>query len=243
MRCPEQSLTALEIVARSQLKLYNNKVLPPDPVALSLFLSPAKKDIFNDSRRFILQFFGLTPSQLSLSPPNATEQEEVDPATARELSDFFSSKAIGDVTKWRLLTSVVFPEWETLSTQWKDLLAKKLMKMDWLARVTPLLAGRFNLYEFGLSENDYTYGDLTPTHLHMVATVVEYLGAGRLTYEKARGLEEFLGQYSNTSHSGDALSSDTSHGGDALRRIQTVITQVMQPDPLEFLVILFGDQT
>jgi hypothetical protein len=264
-RCPEQSPTVLEIVARSQLKLYNDQVLRPDPVALGLFLSPAKKDIFNDSRRFILQFFGLTPSPLSFSPPNATEQDEVDPATARELSDFFGSKAIGDVTKWRLLTSVVFPAWETLSTQWKDLLATKVMKIDWLARVTPLLAGTFNLYEFGLSENDSTYGDLTPTHLHMVATVVEYLGAERLTYEKARRLEEFLGQYSNTSHSGDALSSDTSHGGDALssntshdgdalrsntshggdalRRIQLVITQVMQPDPLEFLVVLFGDQT
>jgi hypothetical protein len=251
----KQSPTALEIVAKSRLKLYIDKVLRPDPVALSLFLSQAKKDIFNDSRRLILQCFGSTPSPPLLSPPNATEQEEVYPATARKLcSDFFGSKAIGDVTKWRLLTSVVFPEWETLSTQWKDLLATKVMKMDWLARVTPLLAGRFNLYEYGLSEDDYTYGHLTPTHLHMVATVVEYLGAERLTYEKARGLEEFLGQYSNTSHGGDALSyhtsndgdtlsSNTSHSGGALRRIQTVITQVIQPDPLEFLVVLFGDQT
>jgi hypothetical protein len=230
--CPEQSPTALEIVATSRLKLYNDKVLPPDPVALGLFLSPAKKDIFNDSRRFILQFFGSTSSSPSLLPPNATEQE-ADPATARKrCSDFFGSKAIGEVTKWRLLTSVVFPEWETLSTQWKDLLATKVMKMDWLARVTPLLAGTFKLYEFGLSEDDCTYGDLTPTHLHMVATVAEYLGAERLPYEKARGLEEFLGQYSNISH-----------GEDALRRIQTVITQVMQPDPLEFLAVLFGDQT
>jgi hypothetical protein len=232
-RYPEQSPTALEIVARSRLKLYNDTVLLPDPVALSLFLSQAKKDIFNDSRRLILQFFGSTPSPPSLSPPNATEQEEVDPATARKLcSDFFGTKAIGDVTKWRLLASVVFPAWETLSTQWKDLLATNVMKMDWLARLTPLLAGRFNLYEFGLSEHDYTFGRLTPTHFQMVATVVEYLGAGRLTYEEARGLEEFLGQYSNTSD-----------GGDALRRIQTVITQVIQQGPLEYLVVLFGDQT
>jgi hypothetical protein len=228
----KQSPTALEIVARSRLKLYNDKVLHPDPVALSLFISQAKKDIFNDSRRFFLQCFGSTPRPPSLSLLNTTKQE-VDPATARKIcSDFFGSKAIGDVTKWRLLTSVVFPEWETLSTQWKDLLVTKVMKMDWLAHVTPLLAGWFNLYKFGLSEDNYTDGHLTPTHLHMIATAAEYLGAERLTYEKARGLEEFLGQYSNTSHSGDAL-----------RRIQTVVTQVMQPDPLEFLVVLFSDQT
>jgi hypothetical protein len=104
-QCAERSPTALEIVARPRLKLYNDKTLRPDPVALSLFLSQANKDILNDSRRFILQFFGS-----SLSPPNATEQEEVDPATARKrCSDFFDSKAIGDVVKWRLLTSVVFP--------------------------------------------------------------------------------------------------------------------------------------
>jgi hypothetical protein len=139
-----------------------------------------------------------------------------------------------------LLASVVFPSWETLSTQWKDLLAMEVMKMDWqedhqvdwMACVTPLLAGRFNLYEFGLSEDDHTYGHLTPTHLHMVTTVAEYLGAERLTYEKACRLEEFLGQY-----------SDNFCGEGALRHIQTVITQVMQLDLLEYLMVLFSDQT
>jgi hypothetical protein len=239
-RRTQQSPAALEILARSQLNLYDAKVLRPDPLALSLFLSQRKKDIFNDSRRFILRFFGSTPNTPSLSPPDATEQV-VDPATAREhCSDFFDSKAVGDVTKWRLLTSVVFPEWKTLSTLWKDLLAKEVMnvvweddrRVDWMARVTPLLAGTFNLYDFGLSENDPTYEPLSPTHLQMVATVVEYLGAQGLTYEKARGLEEFLEQHSNILCDHDALG-----------RIWTVLTQVMQPDPIESLVVLFGDQT
>jgi hypothetical protein len=240
-RRAQQSPAALEIIARSQLNLYHARKLRPDPLALSLFLSQRKQDIFNDSRRFILQFFGSTPTTPSLSPPDATEQEEVDPATARELcSDFFDSKAVGDVTKWRLLTSVVFPEWKTLSTLWKDLLAEEVMKMvwegdrrvDWMARVTPELAGTFNLYEFGLSENDPTHGPLVPTHLQMVATVVEYLGAAGLTYEKARGLEEVLGQHPN-------ILGDE----DALGRIRTVITQVMQLTALEYLAVLFDDQT
>jgi hypothetical protein len=248
-RRAQQSPAALEIVARSRLNLYDAKVLHPDPVALSLFLSQPNKDISNDSRRFILQFFGSTPNMPSLLPPDATEQEAVDPATAHNLcSDFFDSKAVGDVTKWRLLTSVVFPEWKTLSTLWKDLLATEVMKMDWkeecrvdwktecrvdwMARVTPKLAGTFNLYDFGLSENNPTYGHLSPTHLLMVAAVVDYLGAEGLTYEKARGLEEFLGQHSN-------ILCDR----DALGRIWMVLTQVMQPDPLESLVVLFGDQT
>jgi hypothetical protein len=66
--CTEQSPTALEIVARPRLKLYSNNTLHPDPIALSLFLSQANKDILNDSHCFILQFFGS-----SLLPPNATE--------------------------------------------------------------------------------------------------------------------------------------------------------------------------
>jgi hypothetical protein len=240
-RRAQQSPAALEIIARSRLNLYDAKKLRPDPLALSLFLSQRKQDIFNDSRRFILQFFGSTPSTPSLSPPDATEQEEVDPETARkQCSDFFDSKAVGDITKWRLLTSVVFPEWKTLSTRWKDLLAKEVTKMiweqdrrvDWMARVTPELAGTFNLYEFGLSENDPTYGPLVPTHLQMVATVVEYLGEEGLTYGKARGLEEVLGQHPNI------LGDD-----DTLGRIRTVIDHVMQPNALEYLAVLFDDQT
>jgi hypothetical protein len=240
-RRAQQSPAALEIIARSRLNLYDTKKLHPDPLTLSLFLSQRKEDIFNDSRRFILQFFGSTPTTPSLSPPDATEQEEVDPETARKLcSDFFDSKAVGDVTKWRLLASVVFPEWKTLSTRWKDLLAKEVTKMvweedrrvDWMARVTPELAGTFNLYEFGLSENDPTYEPLVPTHLQMVATVVEYLGAEGLTYGKARGLEEVLGEHLNI------LGDD-----DALGPIRTVINQVMQPDALEYLAVLFNDQT
>jgi hypothetical protein len=240
-RRTQQSPATLEIIARSRLNLYHAKKLRPDPLALSLFLSQRKEDIFNDSRRFILQFFGSTPSIPSLSPPDPTEQEEVDPETARKLcSDFFDSKAVGDVTKWRLLASVVFPEWKTLSTLWKDLLAKEVTKMvwegdsrvDWMARVTPELAGTFNLYEFGLSENDPTHGPLVPTHLQMVATVVEYLGEEGLTYGKARGLEEVLGEHLN-------ILGDE----DAPGRIWAVINQVMQPDALEYLAVLFDDQT
>src|SRR5260370_1068889 len=76
---------------------------------------------------------------------------ELDPKTARAIcSDFFNSTVIGDLIKWRLLTSVLLPEWETLSTQWKDLLAAGVMerelswggegirRVDWMARVTPL---------------------------------------------------------------------------------------------------------
>jgi hypothetical protein len=167
----------------------------------------------------------------------------VDLKTSRNLcSDFFDSKAIGDLIKWRLLASIVFPAWETLPTQWKDLLAVEVMKLkyrmengkgqrvDWMARVTPLLEGElaFNEYDFGLSSDHLHYGTLTPTHLRMVATVVEHFGAEGLTYRTVRELEEFLTQYSN-------ILCDE----EALGRIRMVIGKV--PDALESLVVLFND--
>jgi hypothetical protein len=205
-----QCSSVLEMIAKPRLDLYNTNVLHPDPVALSLFLSQRNEDIFNDSRRLTLEFFRSPPSAFSIPPHRAHVL----------CSDFFDSRVIGDLTKWRLLASVVFPEWETLSTQWKDLLAAEVMKVewvgssrvDWMARVTPLLEGEFNLYEFGLANDDPTHGPLTPTHLRMVATVVEYWGVGRLRLtDTERELERFLDEHSN-------ILSDE----EALRRIRTV---------------------
>jgi len=217
----EQNLAAMEIIARRRLDLYQTRTLRPDPVALSLFLSQRGEDISRDSRRLLLELFRSSPSTPSPPPSNATNLE-ADTATAQTIcSDFFDSKAIGDVMKWRMLASVVFPEWETLSVEWKDLLATEMMKVDyqdgkahradWMARVTPLLEGEFNLYEFGLASEDSNCGQLTPKHLEMIATVVEYLRAERL-YKIVGELDAFLEQYSN-------ILCDAT----ALRRIRKVI--------------------
>ena len=237
---PPQSSTVLEMIAGRRFDLFNAKVLRPDPLALSLFLSPRNKVIFNDSRRLILEFFRSTPSAPSPVLSDATELEAVDLETARKLCvDFFCSNAVGDLLKWRLLASVLFPEWETLSAQWKDLLAAEVMKVkyrvengdrhrvDWMARVTPLLEGELDLDEFGLPEDDRQCGSLTSKHLHIVATVVEHLGVEGLEYQIVRELEELLWQYS-------AILRDER----ALDRIQIVINQV--PDALESLGILFS---
>ena len=238
-QCPRLvhwSPPALEIIARRRLDLYRDKsdVFCPDLVVLSLFLTPHNKDILNESHRLIWEFFKPTPCTHLLLPHHATKLEMGLTEKARKtFTDFFESKAIGDVTKWRLLASVVFPQWETLSTQWKDLIAAEVMKVeyqieggrnhrvDWMARVTPLLEGVFSLHEFGLANGDpdsgteseiCMYGHLTPTHLRMVATVVEHLGAERLTNRAVRELERFLGQY-----------SDILYDKEALRRIQIVV--------------------
>ena len=214
-----QRSTTLETIARRRLELYNTKELPPDLVALSLFLSPRNKDIFNNSRRLILECFRSTPSEFPLSLANATGIEVGDSEVAGLIcSDFFDSNAIGALTKWRLLANVVLPEWETLSTPWKDSFATEVLKVDgaggdrvdWMARVTPLLEGEFNLYEFGVS-NHATSGSLTPTHLRMVATAVEHLGAGGLAHQTVHELEDFLEGHSN-------ILNDT----EALDRIRTV---------------------
>jgi hypothetical protein len=232
--------TALEMIARSRLNLYKHTGLHPDPVALTLFLCQHNKEIFNHSRRLFLESF----KSPSLPHPDTAERE-VDLETARKLySAVFDSKAIGDLTKWRLLAGVLFPEWETLPTEWKDLLAAEVIKVDWaedqqggwMVRVTPLLDRRFNLYEFGLAEVDNTYGRLAPTHLDMVATVVEHLGAEGLTQQKARELDRLLLQHESIfcderveveSRNSDIVPTLTPllQTG-ALSRIQTVISQV-----------------
>ena len=240
----QKSPTVLKAVARSRLDLYNAKVLRLDPVALSLLLSPRNEDIFNDSRHFILELFRSTPSAPSQLPTDTTRLDTMDFEIARVLcSDFFESKVIGDLTKWRLLASVMFPEWETLSAQWKDLLAAGVMevkyrvqdgedhRVDWMARVTPQLEGEFNLNDFGLSKDDSTYGHLTPMHLRMVVIAVEHFGAERLTHGTVRELEKFLGQHSN-------LLCDKK----ALRQIWMVIRQVKEFCALESLIFLFSDQ-
>ena len=138
----------------------------------------------------------------------------------------------------------MFPEWKTISEEWKDLLAAEVMKVkyqvenghrrrvDWMARVTLLLEGEFSLYDFGLAKDDGTYGNLTLTHIHMVVIVVEHLGAEGLTYETVHELGEFLGQNM------DILCDKKS-----LRRIQTVIRQVLGLCTLDSLTLLFSDQT
>jgi len=240
----EQSPTVLKVIARLRLNLYNAKVLRLDLVTLSLFLSPRNADIFNDSRRHILELFRSTP-RVHSPLPDATRLETMEFKTARVLCcDFFDSKAVGELTKWRLLASVVFPEWETLSTGWKDLLAAEFMKVeyrvddearrrvDWMARVTPLLEGEFNLYDFGLAKDDITYGSLILVHLRMVAMAVEHFGGERLTCEIVHELEEFLGR-----------SLGFICDKKALRRIQTVTRQVQELCALDSLAFLFSDQT
>jgi hypothetical protein len=232
--------SAVEMIARSRLNLYEGTELGPDPVTLGLFLCQRCKDIFNDSRHLFLESF-----KSRLLPRLGASEWDVDLETARRLcSTFFDSKAIGDLTKWRVLASILFPNWETLPTEWKDILASEVIKVewvedqrvDWMARVAPLLDGRFNLYEFGLAEVDNTYGRLAPTHLEIVATVVEHLGVEGLTEQKARELERFLGQHWNIfqddrveeeSRNSDVVPILTpSLQAGALNRIQTVISQV-----------------
>jgi len=240
----QQGALLLKGIARSRLNLHDAKVILLDPFALSIFLSPHNEGIFNDSRRLILESFRSTPSAPSPPPYDATRLNVMDLKTARVLcSGFFDSNVIGDLTKWRLLASVVFSEWETLSAQWKDILAAEVMevkyrvedgkaqRVDWMARVTPLLEGEFNLYDFGLEQDDGIYGHLTPMHLRMVAIVVEHFGVERLAYETAHELEEFLRQ-----HSGILCDKK------ALRRIQMVIRRVQELCALESLMSLFSDQ-
>ena len=57
-------------------------------------------------------------------------------------------------------------------------------RVNWMACVT-LLAGRFNLYGFGLALVQYP----TPTHLTYV-TVIEYLGSAKLRDKEVRELLE-----------------------------------------------------
>jgi hypothetical protein len=44
--------------------------------------------------------------------------------------------------------------------------------MNWMACVTPLLAGTSNLYEYGLAKDENENGGLTLMHLQMLATVI-----------------------------------------------------------------------
>jgi hypothetical protein len=63
----------------------------------------------------VLEFFRSTPSAPSA---DTIEPEGIDPETTHRIfPNFFDSKAVGDFTKWRLLASVVFLEWEMLLTQ------------------------------------------------------------------------------------------------------------------------------
>ena len=104
--------------------------------------------------------------------------------------------------------------------------------MDWMARVTPLLAGTFNLSEFmvgessnfdpdldsdsdpGHSDSSSTYGSLAPMHLRMVAIIVEHLGKDKLTNQTICELEKFLEQHSQFLCDPEKLG-----------RIRTVISQ------------------
>jgi len=242
-RNTQESPTALEIIARRRLDLYTAKHLCPDPVALGLFLSQRIKGVFDDYaalRRLTLEFFKPTQSAPSLLPPDATERERNTEIARKSCSDFFDSKVIGDLTKWRLLAGVVFPEWKTLSIQWKDILATEVMKVtyqengekhrvDWMARVTPLLVGEFNLREFWLAKDGNTDGPLTPAHLHMVASAVEHLGADRLTDRAICELVMLLEKHS------DILCDE-----DTLDRIRVVIGPI---PVIECMVFLFSDQT
>jgi len=205
----QQRSTVLEMIAKSRINLHT--LLRPDLVALGLFLSPRNTDIYEDSHRLTLELFSSTPSMPPLSPSD-TAGPDAELVDARALcSDFFDSEAIGDLAKWRLLSLVVIPRWETISRWWKDLLAAEVLKVvwvrdqrkDWMARVTPLLAGNFNLSEFMVatgsnsdSNSDSTYGSLAPLHLRMVVIMVEHWGAERLTDQKTRDLERFLVQHS-----------------------------------------------
>jgi len=74
-----------------------------------------------------------------------------------------------------------------------------------MARVTPLLEGKFNLFEFGLSDHN-KWGYLTPAHLRMIATAVEHLGAERLAPQTVIELEDFLERHSNILHDQGALN-------------------------------------
>jgi hypothetical protein len=206
----QQRSTLLGTIAKSRLDLYNTKPpLRPDLVPLGLFLSPRNTDIYNESRHLILELFKVAPSMPPRSPPDTADPEVVD---ARALcSDFFNSTAIGDLTKWRLLSLVVFQEWGTIGEEWKDSLAREVLevnrddqhqRVDWMARVTPLLAEEFDLSEFMVaagsnsdSDSAPTYGSLAPSHLRMVAIIVEHLGAERLTDQMANDLEGFLKKY------------------------------------------------
>ena len=211
----QQRSDVFVMIAKSRLSLYNTEVsLRPNLVPLALFLSPRNTDMFSDSRRLILELLGSTPSVPPLSPPDTDEPEVVD---ARALcSDFFDSKAIGDLTKWRLVAFVVLQEWETISTEWKDIIAAEVLKVnlvddrrvDWMARVTLLLVGKFNLSEFMVAESsnsdpdpdsdsDSTYGSLIPMHLRMISIIVEHLGPDKLMDQIICELEEFLEQHSH----------------------------------------------
>jgi hypothetical protein len=227
----QQRSTVLGMIAKSRLNLYNTEsLLRPDLVPLGLFLSPRNTDIYNVSRRLILELFRLAPSMppRSRSPPDTAEPE------VALCSDFFNSEAIGALTKWRLLSLVVFQEWGTVAVGWKDLLAAEVLKVDWvddervdwMARVTPLLAGEFELSEFMVvagsnsdSDSASTYGSLAPFHLRMVAIIVEHLGAEKLTDQMTNELEKFLKQHPRIFCDGEVLGRIRAVIGQARARI------------------------
>ena len=123
-----------------------------------------------------------------------------------------------------------------------DLLAAEILKVgweddqrvDWMARVTPLLAGKFNLSDFivGKSSNsdpdsnsdsdtdtdpghsDCTYISLAPMDLRMVAIIVEHLGTDKPTNQTIYELEKFLERHSHILRNPEELG-----------RIRTVIGQ------------------
>jgi hypothetical protein len=189
----------LELIAKPRLELCDTS-LRPDLATLGLMLSPADTGMYNYARRLLL---GL------LTQTSPVVDAVVDAGAL--CSNFFTSTAIGDVTKWRLLSLVVFQEWRTTATEWKDLIAAEVLKVDWvnnqrvdwMARVTPTLAGTFNLSEFmvdsGLnsdSDFDPTFGRLTSLHFRMVGIILDHFGPEGLTAQAADELEEFLEDHS-----------------------------------------------
>ena len=89
----QQSSTALKVIAGLRLNLYNAKILRLDPIPLALFLFPRNEDIYNDSRRLILEFFRSTPDVPS-PLPDAIRLEKTEYKSVQEICcDFFDSTA------------------------------------------------------------------------------------------------------------------------------------------------------
>ena len=140
--------TVLGMIATSRFNLYNTKILlRPDLVPLL----PPRKPIYAE-----------IPATMSWNYSGRYQVSRrsrllTQPNQSRALcSNFFVSKAIGDLTNWPMLSLVVLQSWETKSTEWKDLLVAEVLKVDWvddqrvdgMACVTQLLAGEFVLSEF-----------------------------------------------------------------------------------------------